>query len=358
MKGGQLSLFDLFEEKKKPKKPTQPHMWTFDQLFETYYQFKLTDGCSACFLNSIRRYLSHFIDWLQRFGFNSSIQKLSDIDAAILSDYRQFLAENSNIGVVTANLYISHVRMLFFWAEDIYGLTHPPMGLLRKFKKNKVKKDHGRKQDRSAISWQELERLFAVADVTDTALLLLGLNCGFGNMDIGTLKLCDIDLDAGTVSHARQKTGAVRNFILWPETIEILKTYLKEHRGQPANEKIAELVFVGKRGHPLCRERIDPDGKFRRSDAIKNRFVRLYKKARLHRPYGRGYYALRHTAGTLVGLNSNDPSEVQAILGHETLKMQTFYRHDADQKAKQAQQGIHNQLTETLIPKMIGYKCV
>ena len=186
MKEEQLPLFDLLEEKKQPQKPAQPEMWTFDQLFETYYQFKLTDGCSACFLNSIKRYLRHFTDWLKRGGFDPSVQKLSDINGSMLSEYRKILAENSNIGIVTANLYISHVRMLFFWAEDIYGLAHPPMGLVRKFKKNKVKKDHGRKQDRSAISWEELERLFAVADVTDTALLLMGLNCGFGNMDIGT----------------------------------------------------------------------------------------------------------------------------------------------------------------------------
>lgn len=354
-----LPLFDRLEEKKEPQKSAQPQKWTFDQLFETYCQFKETDGCSACFLNSIKRHLRHFIDWLRCYGFDSSTQKLSEINAAMLADYRQCLADNTKIGVVTANLYINHVRMLFSWAEDIYGLTHPRMGVLRKFRKNKsVKKDHGRKQDRSAISWQELERLFAAADVVDTALLLLGLNCGFGNTDIGTLKLCDIDLEAGTVSHPRQKTGVSRNFVLWPETVEILKTYLKEQRGQPANEKIAELVFVGKRGNPLCWEGNGPDGKFRRSDAVKNRFVRLYKKARLHRPYGRGYYSLRHSHATYIGLGSGDIREVQASLGHLTLRQQEVYRHDRDQKAKLAQERIHRQLQETLIPKIVGHRCI
>lgn len=354
-----LPLFDYIEEKRPPQKPSKPQVWTFEKLFETYYQFKESDGCSACFLNSIRRHLCHFTDWLKRIGFDPSFQKLSDINASMLSDYRQFLAENSKIGVVTANLYISHVRMLFSWAEDIYGLTHPRMGVLRKFRRNKsVKKNHGRKQDRSAIPWQELERLFAVADVVDSALLLLGLNCGFGNTDIGTLKLCDIDLEAGTVSHPRQKTGVSRNFALWPETVEILKMYLKEHRGQPANEKFAELVFVGAQGHPMCWERVDPDGKFRRSDAIKNRFVRLYKKARLDRPYGRGYYSLRHSHATYIGLGSGDIREVQASLGHLTLSQQEVYRHDRDQKAKLAQERIHDQLQETLIPKIVGHRCL
>ena len=157
----------------------------------------------------------YFIDWLKEHGFNATEKKLLDLNSAILSDFRQMLANNSKISTATANLYLSHVRMLLFWAENIHGLTHPPMGVIRKFRKNRpAKKDHGRKQNRSAISWDELEKLFAVAGVVDTALLLLGLNCGFGNTDIGTLKLCDIDLETATVSHARPKTGVERNFIL------------------------------------------------------------------------------------------------------------------------------------------------
>ena len=37
------------------------------------------------------------------------------------------------------------------------------------------------------------------------------------------------------------------------------------------------------------------DGNYKRSDSIKVRFRRLYEKAGLKRPYGRGYYSLRHT---------------------------------------------------------------
>jgi hypothetical protein len=113
----------------------------------------------------------------------------------------------------------------------------------------------------------------------DIALLLLGINCGFGNMDIGTLKRVDVDLEAAIVSHSRSKTGVMRQLVLWPQTISVLKQYLKHHRGTPSKKQYEDLFFIGKRGHPLCWERIDPDGKFRRSDAIKNRFVRLYKKS-------------------------------------------------------------------------------
>ena len=115
--------------------------------------------------------------------------------------------------------------------------------------------------------------------------------------------------------------------------------------------------FVGKRGRPFCWEHIDKDGDYKRSDAIKNRFRRLYEKAGLKRPYGRGFYCLRHTIGTLAGLDSNDLREVQAILGHNTLNIQSVYRHDRTQKAVQAQRRIHRQLRKTNITEIVQQKC-
>ena len=356
----QLSLFDLLDERRSNIIPISSQFWTVEDACRRYYRFKLSDGCSASFLDSVKRHLRYFTDWLKKHGFNPASKKLSDLNSAILSDFRQMLADKQNISVTTANLYINHIRMLLLWAENIHGLAHPPMGVIRKFRENKpVKKGHGRKQNRSAISWDELEKLFAVAGVVDTALLLLGLNCGFGNTDIGTLKLCAIDLEAATISHPRPKTGVERNFCLWPETVDLLRTYIKSYRGKPANKKVAELIFVGKRGKPLCWEQIDEDGNYKRSDAIKNRyrFRRLYEKAGLRRPYGRGYYSMRHTFATLIGFGSNDLREVQAALGQRTISIQDVYRHDRSQKAIKAQKRIRNQLRQTNIAEIIHKKC-
>ena len=358
MSNKQLSIYGLIDVQKRKATFTSPHQWTIEQLCERYYRFKLSDGCSASFLDSVKRHLMYFMNWLRDKDFDPAEKKLSDINSAILSDFREMLADKQSVSITTANLYINHVRSLLLWAENIHGLDHSPMGVIRKFRKNRpVKKGHGKKHDRSAISWDELERLFAAASVVDTSLLLLGLNCGFGNTDIGTLKLCDIDLEAATVSHARPKTGVDRDFCLWPETIDVLRAYIKNHRGKPINDQVAELVFIGKRGNPLCWEKIDEDGNYKRSDSIKMRFRRLYEKAGLIRPYGRGFYCLRHTTGTVAGLGSNDFREVQAILGHRTIQIQNVYRHDMSQKAIKAQKRIHCQLKETLIPEIIHEKC-
>ncbi|HBG27645.1 MAG: hypothetical protein A2Y10_10415 [Planctomycetes bacterium GWF2_41_51] len=357
MAAEQLSLFDLAEKGGEAAAFTLPAQWTVKQLCKKYYQFKLSDGCSASFLDSAKRHLMYFMDWLKDNDFDPSEKKLSELNSAILSDFRQMLGNNFKISTATANLYINHVRLLLSWAENIHGLAPPPMGVIRKFMKKSVKQGHGRKHNRSVISWEELEKLFSVAGVVDTALLLLGLNCGFGNTDIGTLKLCDIDLEAATVSHPRPKTGVERNFCLWPETVDVLKTYIANYRGKPLNSKISELVFVGKRGRPLCLEQIDEEGKHKRSDAIKMRFMRLYEKAELKRPYGRGFYSMRHTFATLIGFGSNDLREVQAALGQRSISIQDVYRHDRKQKAIKAQKRIHRQLKKTNITEIIHEKC-
>ena len=268
--------------------------WSLIELAARYYNHKKTDGCSPSFLSSVRRHIQYFMVWLKKQGFDPVPNKPSDLTSAILAGYRQMLAENNAISIVTANHYIGHIRMLLNWGWQMHGISHPPIGSISQFStKKRAKKGHGRKQCRDPLTWDELEKLFSVANVTDSALLMLGLNCGFGNMDIGTLKLSDIDLKGGTISHPRPKAGVERNFILWPETVEILKAYITEYRGKPVNEDVAKLVFVGRKGNPLCWDRIDEKGKMKRSDAVMSRFKRLFEKAGLKRKYGVGFYKCR-----------------------------------------------------------------
>jgi len=192
--------------------------WTFVELCARYYDLKQTDGCSPSFLASIKRHLQHFLDWLKRKDFNPAIRGASDLTSSLLTDYRQMLAIDESISLKTANHYIDHVRMVLLWGWNIHGIPHPPLGSIRQFSSRRnAKKEHGRKQNREALSWEELETLLSVADTTDAAVIMLGLNCGFGNMDIGTLKLCDVDMETGNICHPRPKTGVQRDFTLWPE---------------------------------------------------------------------------------------------------------------------------------------------
>lgn len=331
--------------------------WPLIEMAARYYDVKKADGCSALFLNAIRKHLQRFLDWLKSKGFDVSKNTAEDLTSALLSGFRQSLAEDTSIARKTANHYIDYVRMLLLWGVKVHGIHHPPLGSIQQFSgRRNAKLGHGRKQDRTPLTWNQLEKLLSAANVTDAALLMLGLNCGFGNSDIGKLKLCDVDFENAKVSHPRPKTGVHRDFTLWPETVRILKVYLAKHRGRPLCPESEQLFFVSRKGQPLSWHRLNGDGKLARSDAVKNRFDRLCTKAGIKRKYGVGFYILRHTYATLIGENSSDFREVQAALGQLTIQQQEVYRHDRQIKAFNAQQRLREEMKESSILQILHDK--
>ncbi|MFC1761468.1 tyrosine-type recombinase/integrase [Planctomycetota bacterium] len=338
--------------------PPETDTWSLIEMAAHYYDFRAADGCSELFLASIKRYLQRFLDWLISQGFAVDHKAAEDLSAMYLTGYRQHLAEDASIGLKTANHCIDHVRMLLLWGYKLHGISHPPIGCIRQFSlMRNAKKGHGRKQNRDPLTWSDLEKLLRAADVVDSALLMLGLNCGFGNSDIGTLKQKDVNFITGTITHPRPKTGVDRDFNLWPETVQILNLYVKEHRGKPRDEKTSELFFVTRKGRPFCWQEMKSDGKLRRADAIKIRFERLCDRAAVERKYGVGFYIIRHTYATLIGSESKDFREVQVALGQKTIQQQEIYRHDRSIKAKQAQERLRGQMGRTGIGKILQEKC-
>jgi integrase len=324
--------------------------WSLVDLASKYYERKAQDGVSPAHLGAIKRYLGNerkkpmqFLPWLARHGFSPARQGPADLTTALLAGYREQLAKDKAKGRREANHYIEHVRCLLLWGAEMHGLRHPPLGVIRPFARA-AKTGHGRTQDRTPLEWATLEKLFAAADPVDAALLWLGLNVGFGNTDIGVLRLADVDLEKGKISNTRQKTGAQRDFDLWPETVMALRVYLAGHRGKPRTEAIADRFFVGRKGLPMTWEEVTENGTIKRSDAVKCRFDRLCERAGVKLPYGAGFYILRHTYATRIGEGSEDLREVQAAMGHITLQQQQTYRHDMASKARSAQARLHDAL--------------
>ena len=323
------------------------HTWVLTDLAEHYYQQKKADGCSTSTLGNIKKYLPRFMKWLLDNGFDPAMKGPGDLTTSLLAGYRNELAENTSIGRVEANHHIEQIRGLLKWGMDTHDLRPPAMGAVRKFPQ-KAKNEHGKTQDRTPLTWEQIKKLLNTANPVDTALILLGLNCGFGNSDIGSLKLTEVDLDRGIISDHRKKTGVTRDFAIWEETVAALRTYLNAHRGKTEKQNVNELFFVSRQGNPMCWEYIDEKGEKHRSDAVKNRFDKLCKRAGISLPYGAGFYILRHTYATMIGEMSSDPREVQAAMAHSTIQQQETYRHDRAMKAQAAQ----NRLHEVMVSKL------
>jgi integrase len=178
---------------------------------------------------------------------------------------------------------------------------------LRSFRIEKAKKGE------KLFTPDEIKALLAVATPSMNAMVMLGINCGFGNADCAQLPLRAIDLDRGWLSFPRPKTGFGRRCPLWPETVAAIRAWLV-HRPNPADLADAELVFLTAKGNTWHKDSSD--------NPVSKEMAKLIKLAKL--PIGRSFYALRHTHRT-IGDEVCDQRASNYIMGHVDPTMSAHY---------------------------------
>ena len=102
----------------------------------------------------------------------------------------------------------------------------------------------------------ELATLYGLASDRERLLMLLGLNCGFAQAEICSLRRDEIDRDPDpvTIRRIRRKTRVYGEFALWPETVAATDWFLAQRRGlQPEKP---EYLMVSARGKELNRQGI------------------------------------------------------------------------------------------------------
>jgi integrase len=159
------------------------------------------------------------------------------------------------------------------------------------------------------------------------AMVLLGLNCGFGNTDVATLPQTGLDFKAGWVDFPRPKTWIHRRVALWPETLEALRVAIAG-RPEPKDQADAGLIFLTRQGRPWVR--VQPKRKADNApavavpiDAISQRFRKVLKAIGVNGH--RGFYTLRHCTETIGG-EAKDQVAVDFIMGHCDESMADAYR--------------------------------
>lgn len=193
---------------------------------------------------------------------------MSDLDPDDFADLRKRLAKKW--GPVTLGNVIQRVRVVFKFGWD-NGLIDRPVRYGQGFKRPSrkvVRIDRARKGPK-LFTADEVRALAEGALVVGTdgpalvragvqlrAMVLLGINCGFGNADCGRLPLSAVDLDAGMIDFPRPKTGIPRRCPLWPETVSALREALAK-RPEPKDPADAGLVFLTKYGLTWAKDTAD-----------------------------------------------------------------------------------------------------
>jgi integrase len=162
----------------------------------------------------------------------------------------------------------------------------------------------------------EVRRLLDAAGPSMRAMILLGINAGFGNSDCGTLPVAAVDLDNAIIDYPRPKTGIPRRCALWPETVVALREALAK-RHAPRNEADVGLFFVTKYGYGWNKDTS--------TNPVSQETGKLLRKLGINGRKGLGFYTLRHTFRTVADESKDQPA-VDFAMGHEVPHMSAVYR--------------------------------
>jgi integrase len=213
------------------------------------------------------------------------------------------------------NHYLSAVRAMFIFAEDTNLIDKAPK--LRRIKNERTPKTGS--SEKPLYTLEDLQKLLKKAKLNLKTMIMLALNCGFGPKDLQDLTWEDIQENRVTL--ARSKTGVCQTYILWPETLELLR--------QVRFEGAKRVVRMGKRKSQNCYGNHVFVTRYYRSwskDAIAGEFRKLCTKAKVP---SYGFYRLRHCASTAMSLVAT-PHVHRKFMRHSQLQQQVTYTHTPD----------------------------
>lgn len=252
------------------------------------------------------------------FGKNRLV---SDLMSADFEELRTSFAKRH--GVTRLMKDITVTRMLFRWGYES-GLLETSVRFGPDFRP--PKKTHRRKaratNGKRYFTADELRPIIDAANGQLKAMILLGVNCGFGNKDVADLQESHIDLQRGWVAFPRPKTGIERRCKLWAETIVALKEALamRPAANDPGDEG---CVFITRQHGRFVRlaENEDP-AKRGRVDAVGKAFKKLLDRLGINGR--RGFYAIRHSFRTAAAA-AKDKEAADFIMGHARDDMASEY---------------------------------
>jgi integrase len=232
-------------------------------------------------------------------------------------DFERLRADAARtLGPVALGNEIQRIRSVFKYAFDAVLIDKPiRFGPLFRRPSRKVLRKARHAKGPRMFEARQLRKVLDAGGVQMKAMFLLGINCGFGNADVGTLPLPALDLEGGWVNYPRPKTAIPRRCPLWPETVAALKAALAA-RPAPRNEAHADLVFITTQRGSWWKD--SPDS------PVSKETAKLLKELKLHRP-GLNFYALRHTFETIGG-EARDQVAVDHIMGYVPDDMASNYR--------------------------------
>ena len=227
----------------------------------------------------------------------------------------------AGVGPVTLLGFVTKARVLFKFAYD-FGLIEHPVRYGNAFdrpSRKTLRLNRAAKRPK-LFTAAEVWKLIGIADPQLVAMIHLGLNGAMGATDCAQLTRSMLAHRSGWLDFPRPKTGTMRRFPLWPETISALET-VRKVRPEPRDEVHADRVFLTRTGQPWVRFAGDQTGKRSVMDAVAWQFTKLAKRTGV---VG-SFYTLRHTFRTVADELPDQPA-ITLVMGHVDNSMADSYR--------------------------------
>lgn len=231
---------------------------------------RISEGWFDDFKIAVLRFGNHRIG-----GLKLLRRPWHEVTAEDLGDYSRFL--HSRYDVHAYNRERSAIAGMFNMALE-FGWIAKPVKLGRAFPRRTVADARDKRKD-WLLSIPTLKALYAGAGPQMRAMILLGLNGGYGPGDCAKLPMFKSYLQELRISFRRPKNNIPREMPLWPETVKALRKVV-------AGRQDGDLVFVTKYGNPWT------------ANTIAHEFAKLCKRTGVQVPDGVGLNACRHTFAT------------------------------------------------------------
>ena len=242
------------------------------------------------------------------------------------------------LGPTRRSNFVVWAKQIFRWAGDSEVIEAlPRFGKNFKGGSAKQRRQLRNRVGKNLYDRQQILRMIDAASPQLRAMILLGINAGFGNTDCAKLTRSCLDLDGGMIDFPRPKTAVARRVPLWPETVAALKAVLADGR-EAKDRKHAALVFVTTFGNPWVQYHVDSISfEFRKLGQELGIIARPKKKARgkakAEEPAEDkptlGFYTLRRTFRTIADA-TRDQHAVHLIMGHTIPGMAGVYVQEID----------------------------
>jgi site-specific recombinase XerD len=251
----------------------------------------------------------------QQAGKSPSRLDIADLDAPMIGAFLNHLEDDRGNSARTRNARLAAIHSLFQYA----ALRHPEHAA----DIQRVLAIPPKRYDKALITYlteDEITALLAAPDLDtwtgrrDRALLMLACQTGLRATELTTLAISDAHLGTGAHVSCLGKGRKQRVTPLTPATVTVLRAWLGERGGLPADP-----LFITRRGTPLSRDALERRIAKYTATAAKSCPALLEKKVSPH--------VMRHSAAMRLLNAGVDTSVIALWMGHENTATTQVYIH-------------------------------